>query len=223
MSGQREKRPESGRKPRARAIFRHLYSQRDWSDRRWRAGRGLTVASSASVHLSLRILGFTLWRQRWAHCWPVRPGISSATEAQRLPYLACVHGVGGVSGESRPQARARATTGWKEAYLEAREHLILRFGPRSTLEVDVIGHERWVWGRERGEGRAMRCVFCGVARGEASVMTFFARSAWGTSLEIFFSPNRNLPGVRFSQIAHHQPAAAREICCSAEGERRVVC
>lgn len=119
--------------------------------------------------------------------------------------------------------RARATKGWKEAYLEAREHLILRFGPRSTLEVDVIGHERWVWGRERGEGRAMRCVFCGVARGEASVMTFFARSAWGTSLEIFFSPNRNLPGVRFSQIAHHQPAAAREICCSAEGERRVVC
>lgn len=128
-----------------------------------------------------------------------------------------------VSGESRQQARARATKGWKEAYLEAREHLILRFGPRSTLEVDVIGHERWVWGRERGEGRAMRCVFCGVARGEASVMTFFARSAWGTSLEIFFSPNRNLPGVRFSQIAHHQPAAAREICCSAEGERRVVC
>ena len=128
-----------------------------------------------------------------------------------------------MSGESRQQARARATKGWKEAYLEAREHLILRFGPRSTLEVDVIGHERWVWGRERGEGRAMRCVFCGVARGEASVMTFFARSAWGTSLEIFFSPNRNLPGVRFSQIAHHQPAAAREICCSAEGERRVVC
>ena len=164
------------------------------------------MASSASVHLSLRMLGFTLWRQRWAHCWPVRPGISSATEAQRLPYLACVHGVGGVSGESCQQARARATTGWKEAYLEAREHLILRFGPRSTLEVDVIGHERWVWGRERGEGRAMRCVFCGVARGAASVMTFFARSAWETSLEIFFSPNRRIcHGVRFSPLLITSP------------------
>ena len=77
MSGQREKRPESGRKPRARAIFRHLYSQRDWSDRRWRAGRELTDGVLRVGPLSLRMLGFTLWRQRWAHCWPVRPGISS--------------------------------------------------------------------------------------------------------------------------------------------------
>mmetsp|Transcript_8576 Transcript_8576/g.35896 ORF Transcript_8576/g.35896 Transcript_8576/m.35896 type:complete len:230 (+) Transcript_8576:2705-3394(+) len=48
----------------------------------------VSLASSSSLHLSFRMLGFTLWRQRCAHCWPVRPGISSATVAQRLPYFA---------------------------------------------------------------------------------------------------------------------------------------
>jgi len=55
------------------------------------------LASSLSVHLSLRISGVTLWRQRCAHCCPVLPlGISSATEAQRLPCLAC----GGSDGDT---------------------------------------------------------------------------------------------------------------------------
>ena len=39
-------------------------------------------ASSAGVHLSFRIEGLSLWRQRWAHCWPVRPGMRLATEDQ---------------------------------------------------------------------------------------------------------------------------------------------
>ena len=42
----------------------------------------LRRASSTGVHLSLRMVGLSLWRQRWAHCWPVRPGMHLATEDQ---------------------------------------------------------------------------------------------------------------------------------------------
>mmetsp|Transcript_8554 Transcript_8554/g.27948 ORF Transcript_8554/g.27948 Transcript_8554/m.27948 type:complete len:239 (-) Transcript_8554:213-929(-) len=31
--------------------------------------------------------GFTLWRQRWAHCCPVRPGSCAATALHRFPSL----------------------------------------------------------------------------------------------------------------------------------------
>ena len=41
-----------------------------------------SLESSSSVHLSFLIVGFSLWRQRWAHCWPVRPGMRLATEDQ---------------------------------------------------------------------------------------------------------------------------------------------
>jgi hypothetical protein len=37
--------------------------------------------SSASVHLSLLMAGFTRCRHRCAHCWPVRPAICLATAA----------------------------------------------------------------------------------------------------------------------------------------------
>ena len=117
---------------------------------------GRTLASSSSLHLSFRMLGFTLWRQRCAHCWPVRPGISSATVAQRLPYFAW----GGTGREvsGRPTKRllhrekverrtdeTSASVGKGGAYLEAGEDDVLGVGPWRALEVNGVGHEG-CWG-----------------------------------------------------------------------------
>ena len=92
-----------------------------------------------------------MWRQRCAHCWPVRPGISSATVAQRLPYFAWGYGrwryrelprscriaKSRASGQTR---RARVGGGgW--AYLEAGEDDVLGVGPWRALEVNGVGHE----------------------------------------------------------------------------------
>ena len=49
------------------------------------ATRRASAASSSAVHLSLRMSGLTLCRQRWAHCCPVRPGMARATTLHRLP------------------------------------------------------------------------------------------------------------------------------------------
>ena len=110
-----------------------------------------TLASSSSLHLSFRMLGFTLWRQRWAHCWPVRPGISSATVAQRLPYFACGGTRTGDVGETgqllhrgkveRRTDEASERVVGSGAYLEAGEDDVFGVGPWRALEVDGVGHE----------------------------------------------------------------------------------
>mmetsp|Transcript_38293 Transcript_38293/g.97906 ORF Transcript_38293/g.97906 Transcript_38293/m.97906 type:complete len:219 (+) Transcript_38293:1494-2150(+) len=75
----------------------HCWSVRPGQRRAMSAQRGPISATSASstrssssLHFSLRMFGFTLCRQRCAHCWPVRPGICSATVDHRLPTLACI-------------------------------------------------------------------------------------------------------------------------------------
>ena len=90
-----------------------------------------------------------MWRQRCAHCWPVRPGISSATVAQRLPYFAWGDRRDIVSHRAvvasrkverrTDEASARRGGGW--AYLEAGEDDVLGVCPWRALEVNGVGHE----------------------------------------------------------------------------------
>ena len=114
---------------------------------------------------------------------------------------------GGVCQASLVKRRARDTVGWKEAYLEAREHHILCFGPRSTLEVKGIGHERWVWGWERGGGRAMRCVFWWNGASGSERYDFFPRGPYGRPVSkfSFLPPGEICHGVRFSPLLISPP------------------
>mmetsp|Transcript_2042 Transcript_2042/g.7905 ORF Transcript_2042/g.7905 Transcript_2042/m.7905 type:complete len:308 (+) Transcript_2042:417-1340(+) len=55
----------------------------------WARYRCASCASSSGVHFSFLMDGLTLCRHRCAHCWPVFPGSSAATRAQRLPQISC--------------------------------------------------------------------------------------------------------------------------------------
>lgn len=94
--GVREARAARGRSRRDRASRRNAGAggsprcDRDREGRtRARVGLGRTCASSSGVHFSFLMAGLTLCRHRWAHCWPVLPGSSAATSAQRLPWISC--------------------------------------------------------------------------------------------------------------------------------------
>jgi len=62
---------------------------------------GRTCASSSGVHFSFLMDGLTLCRHRCAHCWPVFPGSSAATRAQRLPQISCFRVWAGLRGSAR--------------------------------------------------------------------------------------------------------------------------
>ena len=123
----------------------------DWSTE---AGRGRTWRSSASVHLSLRMLGLTLWRQRCAHCWPVRPGISAATAAHRLPCLACSRGRN-VIAQKKFLRCGRCRCVRYGAYLKCGELDVFDVGPWRTLRSRmsaIVIFTRLGWGIRVGRG-----------------------------------------------------------------------
>jgi len=80
-----------------------------------------------------------LWRHLCAHCWPVRPGISAATAAQRLPCLACAQGWLEKSNTCQKTLCDCSIAGRKGSYLKSRELDVFGVGPRRALEVQ-IGH-----------------------------------------------------------------------------------
>ncbi len=131
----------------------------DWSTE---AGRGRTWRSSASVHLSLRMLGLTLWRQRCAHCWPVRPGISAATAAHRLPCLACSRGRN-VIAQKKFLRCGRCRCVRYGAYLKCGELDVFDVGPWRTLEVYDVCH-RGIYATWLGDTCGARRVLGGMAR-----------------------------------------------------------
>ncbi len=80
-----------------------------------------------------------MWRHLCAHCWPVRPGISAATAAQRLPCLACAQGWLEKSNTCQKTLCDCSIVGRKGSYLKSRELDVFGVGPRRALEVQ-IGH-----------------------------------------------------------------------------------